>query len=103
MKRKATNRHVFLRMVREVEMSLDRFRSVFIVYLNIPKCVISFTHELVYHVIHDHICLNKADQCSTEPLTSSLTKESDDKLYRHCGAALQRMVKLKWETLEGKK
>ena len=37
MEGKATNRHVFLRMVREVEMSRDRFRSVFIVNLNIPK------------------------------------------------------------------
>ena len=37
MERKATNRHVFLRMVREVEMSRDWFRSVFIVNLNIPK------------------------------------------------------------------
>ena len=37
MERKATNRHVFLRMVREAEMSRDRFRSVFIVNVNIPK------------------------------------------------------------------
>ena len=37
MERKTTNRHVFLRMVREVEMSRDRFRRVFIVYFNIPK------------------------------------------------------------------
>ena len=37
MEGKATNRHVFLRMVREVEMSRDWFRSVFIVNLNIPK------------------------------------------------------------------
>ena len=37
MEGKATNRHVFLRMVREVEMSRGWFRSVFIVNLNIPK------------------------------------------------------------------
>ena len=37
MEGKTTNRHVFLRMVREVEMSRDWFRSVFIVNLNIPK------------------------------------------------------------------
>ena len=37
MKRKAANRHVFLRMVREVEISRNWFRSVFIVNLNIPK------------------------------------------------------------------
>ena len=66
-------------------------------------CVISLIHELVYHVIHDHICSSKADQCSPEPSTSSLTKESDDTLYRYCGDALQRMVKLRRETLEGKK
>ena len=33
----ATNRHVFFRMVREVEMSRDWIRSVFIVNINIPK------------------------------------------------------------------
>ena len=33
----ATNPHVFLRMVREVEMSRDWFRSVFVVNLNTPK------------------------------------------------------------------
>ena len=37
MERKATNRHVSLKMVGEVEMSRDWFRSVFIVNLNIPK------------------------------------------------------------------
>ena len=37
MERKATNRPVFLRMVREVEMSRDWYRSVLIVNLNIPK------------------------------------------------------------------
>ena len=37
MERKATNRHVFLRMVGEVEMSCDWLGSVFIVNLNIPK------------------------------------------------------------------
>ena len=37
MERKATNRHVFLRMVGEVEMSRDWFVRVFIVNLNISK------------------------------------------------------------------
>ena len=37
MERKATNRHVFLRMVGEVEILHGWFRSVFIVTLNIPK------------------------------------------------------------------
>ena len=37
MKKKATNRHVFLRTVGEVEMSRDWFGRVFIVDLNISK------------------------------------------------------------------
>ena len=37
MEGKATNHHEFLRMVREVEMSHDWLRSVFIANLNIPK------------------------------------------------------------------
>ena len=39
MEGKTTNRHVFLRMVREVEMSRDWFGSVFVVNLNIPRDV----------------------------------------------------------------
>ena len=35
MERKATNRHVFLTVVREVEMSRNYFTSVFIVNLDI--------------------------------------------------------------------
>ena len=37
MERNATNRHVVLRVVGEVEMPRDWFGSVFIVDLNIPK------------------------------------------------------------------
>ena len=37
MEGKATNRHVFLRMIGEVKMSRDWFGNVFIVELNIPK------------------------------------------------------------------
>ena len=37
MERKATNHHVFMRMVGEVEMSRDWFGSVFIVNLNISR------------------------------------------------------------------
>ena len=37
MARKATNRHVFLRMVREVKMTRDWLRGVLIVDLNISK------------------------------------------------------------------
>ena len=37
MERKATNRHVFLRMVREVEISRHWFGSVFVVNLSVPK------------------------------------------------------------------
>ena len=46
MEGKATNRHVFLRMVREVEMSRDWFRSVFIVNLNIFKVFTPGTRNL---------------------------------------------------------
>ena len=37
MERKVTNRHVFLRMVGEVEMTRDWFGSVFMVNLHISK------------------------------------------------------------------
>ena len=37
MERKATNCHVFLRMVGEVQMSCEWFENDFFVYLNISK------------------------------------------------------------------
>ena len=60
MEGKATNRHVFLRMVGEVEMSRDRFRSVFIVNLNISKVFVEtitqsaarFADVYVYYMIN---------------------------------------------------
>ena len=49
MEGKATNRHVFLRMVREVEMSRDWFGSDFIVNLNIPKVFAETITQSCYH------------------------------------------------------
>ena len=40
MERKATNRHVFLRRVGEVEMSRDWFGSIFIINLDISKMLV---------------------------------------------------------------
>ena len=66
--------------------------------------VLSVIHEMVYTLIHDHVRSRK--EHSTAESSSSarqLSKESDDTLYRYCGAALQRMLKLRRESLAGKK
>ena len=49
LERKATNRHVFLRMVGEVEMLHNWFGSVFIVDLNIPKVFKETVTQSVAH------------------------------------------------------
>ena len=72
-------------------------------------CVISVLHESVYTIIHEHVRLKKAET-SAETIGETahharheLTEESNDTLYRYCGAALHRMIKLRKETLAGKK
>ena len=70
-------------------------------------CVVSVIHELVYSIIHEHVRLRKTEsETAGEGINGrrcQLSKESDDTLYRYCGAALQRMIKLRKETLAGKK
>ena len=69
----------------------------------------SVLHESVYTVIHEHVCLKKAET-SAETMGEAahlgrheLREESDDTLYRCYGAALHWMIKLRKETLVGKK
>ena len=68
--------------------------------------VLSVIHETVYSTIHDHIRLKKAEAETSEESVRQrrceLSEESDDTLYRYCGAALHRMIKLREETLSGK-
>ena len=67
--------------------------------------VLSVLHESVYSVIHDHVRIKKAETESTGTYKarSELYEESEDTLYRYCGASLHRMIKLREETLAGKK
>ncbi|CAH3179621.1 unnamed protein product, partial [Porites lobata] len=66
----------------------------------------SVVHEAFYGMIHEHIRLkkaeNEADEDSAGQRRRELPEESDDTLFRYCGAALQRMIKLRTETLAGK-
>lgn len=65
-------------------------------------CVLSTIHELIYKIIHDHIRKRKSDS-TAEDNEVQLNQESDDTLYRYCGAAMHRMIKLRRETLAAKK
>ena len=66
----------------------------------------SVVHETVYGMIHEHIRLkkaeNEADEDSAGQRRRELPEESDDTLFRYCGAALQRMIKLRTETRTGR-
>lgn len=65
--------------------------------------VFSVIHEMVYTIFHKHIRKRKDDCVGSENTgggsSTELAKESDETLYRYCGAALQRMIKLRKETL----
>ena len=67
--------------------------------------VLSVMHESVYSVIHDHVRIKKAETESrgTYNARAQLCEESEDTLYRYCGASLHRMIKLREEALAGKK
>ena len=69
-------------------------------------CVVSVIHALVYAIIHEHVRLRKTESETAGDGFNGrcqLSKESNDTLFRYCGAALQRMIKLRKETLAGKK
>ncbi|PFX22968.1 hypothetical protein AWC38_SpisGene12497 [Stylophora pistillata] len=70
-------------------------------------CVVSVIHAIVYEIIHEHVRLRKTKSGTAADGFNGgrcqLLKESDDTLFRYCGAALQRMIKLRKETLAGKK
>ena len=67
--------------------------------------VLSVIHKRVYSVIHDHVRLRKAEieTTGTREEGSHLKEGSCDILYRYCGASLHRMIKLREETIAGKK
>ena len=69
------------------------------------NAVLSVIHETVYSLIHEHVRIKKAEASSTGTLDArtSLKEETEDILYRYCGASLHRMIKLREETLAGKK
>ena len=71
--------------------------------IEVVHAVISLVHELVYTCVHSHIQGRKMSDTTLDTRTSRLCTESDETLYRYCGAALCRMIKLRRETLQQKK
>ena len=71
--------------------------------IEVVHAVISLVHELVYTCVHSHIQRRKLSDTTSDTRTSTLCTESDETLYRYCGAALHRMIKLRRETLLQKK
>ena len=68
----------------------------------VMHAVVSVIHEMVYSTICGQIQQKKA-RSAPDPRNSCLAVESDDTLFRYCGAALHRMTKLRKETLQQKK
>ena len=71
--------------------------------IEVVHAVISIVHELVYTCVHSHIQGRKMSDTTLDTRTSRLCAESDETLYRYCGAALHRITKLRRETLQEKK
>ena len=68
----------------------------------VVHAVVSVIHEMVYCTIHSHIQQKKSISTS-ELKNSCLAVESDDTLFRYCGAALHRMIKFRKDTLQQKR
>ena len=65
--------------------------------------VVSVIHEMVYATVHNLVQNKKQIPTPGQSVPqSNLAPESDDTLYRFCGAALHRMVTVKTETLNEK-
>ena len=62
--------------------------------IEVVHAVISIVHELVYTCVHSHIQGRKMSDTTLDTRTSRLCAESDETLYRYCGAALHRITKL---------
>lgn len=66
--------------------------------------VMSMIHELIYTIIHEHVRVKKSTtQEESEQPCVLIAEESEDTLYRYCGASLQRMIKLRKDTGTKKK
>ena len=65
--------------------------------------VVSLIHEMVYTCVHAHVQRRKTTASNPDRMKSKLSPESEETLYRYCGAALHRMIKLRRETLQQKK
>ena len=65
--------------------------------------VVSLIHEMVYTCVHAHVQRRKTNASTSDRIKSKLCPESEETLYRYCGAALHRMIKLRRETLQQKK
>ena len=65
--------------------------------------VFSVLHEMVYTNVLSQIQQKKVSSVTSETTSSKLSPESEETLYRYCGAALHRMTKLRTETLQQKK
>lgn len=72
---------------------------------NSVHAVLSVIHESVYSTIHDHVQIKKAEieNGGTGQARTVLREELDNIMYGFCGASLHHMIKLREETLEGKK
>jgi len=83
-------------------MIIDRFLKEKEFDQEIVYEVLSVIHELVYNIVHTLIRSTRED-AATESSEPVIAEESDETLYRYCGFALHRMIKLRRETLSEKK
>ena len=69
----------------------------------VVHAVVSLVHEMVYSCVHGRVQGRKMSNTSSDTRASKMYPESEETLYRYCGAALHRMIKLHRETLQQKK
>lgn len=70
------------------------------------SCVVRIIHELVYSIIHQHVCLRKMEsETPGEGLIQQIhepLKKWDKTLYQYFGAVLQHKITLRKKTFAGK-
>ena len=68
----------------------------------VVHAVVSLVHEMVYACVQRHVQGRKMANTTSDTRASKMYPESEETLYRYCGAALRRMIKLRRETLQQK-
>lgn len=67
------------------------------------NAAVSLVHKMVCSCVHRNFQGRKMANTTSDTMASKMEPESEETLYRYCGAAPHRTIKLRRETLQQQK